>query len=88
MLVAPAVFMLPGVGVLAMAGPVVSVLVGALEGAVIAGGISVMAAALKSLGVDDDEVLKYETMLKADKYLLMVHCTPQELSKAQTALHT
>jgi hypothetical protein len=87
MLVAPAVFLLPGVGVLAMAGPVVSVLVGALEGAMLAGGISVLAAALKSLGVEDDQVLKYETALKADKYLLMIHGTPQELSKAQTVLH-
>jgi hypothetical protein len=86
MLLAPAVFLLPGVGVLAMAGPIVSVLVGALEGAILAGGISVMAAALKSLGVEDDEVVKYETALKADKYLLMIHGTAGELSKAQTIL--
>lgn len=86
MLAAPAVFLLPGVGVLAMAGPVVSVLVGALEGAIFAGGISVIAAALKGVGVEDDQVLKYETALKADKYVLMIHGTPQEISKAQTVL--
>ncbi|MDH0747206.1 hypothetical protein N5D61_12725 [Pseudomonas sp. GD03842] len=87
MLIAPAVFLLPGVGVLAMAGPVVSVLVGALEGAILVGGISVLGAVLKSIGVDDDEVVKYETALKADKYLLIVHGTPEELSKARTVLH-
>ena len=34
MLLAPAVFFLPGIGLIALAGPVVSMLVGALEGAV------------------------------------------------------
>ncbi|HEY0288740.1 MAG TPA: hypothetical protein VGC62_17320 [Pseudomonas sp.] len=88
MLIAPAVFLLPGVGLLAMAGPIVSVLVGALEGAILVGGISVVGAVLKGIGVEDDQVVKYETALKADKYLLIIHGTPQERSKAQTVLHT
>ncbi len=86
MLAAPAVFFLPGLGVLAMAGPVVSVLVGALEGAILAGGVSVIAAALKGVGVEDDQILKYETALKADKYVLKIHGTAQEIAKAQSLL--
>jgi D-arabinose 1-dehydrogenase-like Zn-dependent alcohol dehydrogenase len=38
------------------------------------------------LHVVDDEVVKYETALKADKYLLMIHGTAEELSKALTIL--
>jgi len=86
-LLAPAIFLLPGIGVIAMAGPVVSLLVGALEGAILVGGISVLGAALKSIGMDDDQILRYETALKADKYLLMIHGTPEELVKARTVLH-
>ncbi len=86
MLVAPAIFLLPGVGVLAMAGPVVSVLAGALEGAILVGGLSAVGAMLKSIGVEDEQILKYETALKADKYMLIIHGTPEELSKAQTVL--
>src|SRR5450432_1997562 len=37
LLLAPAVFFLPGIGLMAMAGPVVSALLGALEGAVVVG---------------------------------------------------
>ncbi len=73
LLLAPAVFMLPGVGVVAMAGPVVSALVGGLEGAVVVGGLSALGAALTRIGMKPDQVIKYEAALKVDKYLLMVH---------------
>ena len=42
LLLAPAVFFIPGLGVLAMAGPVASALLGAAEGAVVVGGLSVL----------------------------------------------
>lgn len=86
LLLAPAVFFLPGVGVVAMAGPVVSALVGALEGAVVVGGASALGAALTQIGVPKDQVIKYETALKADKYVLMVHGTADEVAKARAVL--
>jgi hypothetical protein len=85
-LLAPAVFFLPGVGLVAMAGPLVAALVGALEGAVLVGGISALGAALMQIGVPKDQVIKYETALKADKYVLMVHGTTEDLAKAATVL--
>ena len=42
LLLAPAVFFLPGLGLMAMAGPVVAALAGALEGAVVVGGVSAL----------------------------------------------
>jgi hypothetical protein len=86
LLLAPAVFFLPGVGLVAMAGPVVSALVGALEGAVVVGGVSALGAALTQIGVPKDEVIKYETALKADKYVLLVHGSADEIAKARTVL--
>jgi len=86
LLLAPAVFFLPGLGLLAMAGPVVSALVGALEGAVVVGGGSALGAALAQIGVHKDHVIKYETALKADNYVLMVHGSPEELAQARAVL--
>jgi hypothetical protein len=86
LLLAPAVFFLPGVGVVAMAGPLVASLVGALEGAVVVGGVSALGAALSEIGMPKDQIMKYETAVKADKFVLMVHGTAAEEEKARTTL--
>jgi len=86
LLLAPAVFFLPGIGLVAMAGPLVSALVGALEGAVIVGGATALGATLTQIGVPKDQVIKYETALKADKYLLVVHGSAEDLAKARSVL--
>jgi hypothetical protein len=86
LLLAPAVFFLPGVGLVAMAGPLVSALVGALEGAVIVGGATALGAALTQVGVPKDQVIKYETALKADKYLLVVHGGAADVATARSIL--
>ncbi len=88
LLFAPAVFLLPGVGLVAMAGPVVAALVGALEGAVVVGGVSALGAALMQVGLPRDQVVKYETALKADKFVLMMHGTLGEVANAQNLLAT
>ncbi len=86
MLFAPAVFLLPGVGLVAMAGPVVAILVSALEGAVVVGGVSALGAALTEIGASKDEMIKYETAVKADKFVLMVHGNAEEVANARSVL--
>ncbi len=86
LLLAPAVFFLPGIGLVALAGPFVATLIGALEGAVVVGGVSAIGAALINIGIPKEEAVKYETALKADKYLLAVHGTSEELAKARSVL--
>ena len=86
LLMAPAVFLLPGIGLVGMAGPFVATLIGALEGAVVVGGLSALGAALTQIGVPKDQVIKYEAALKVDKYLLVVHGSAQEQAKAQSVL--
>ena len=88
LLFAPAVFFLPGLGLVAMAGPFVAALVSALEGAVVVGGMSALGAALTQVGVPKDDVIKYETALKVDKYVLMVHGDAEEAAKARAVLES
>jgi hypothetical protein len=86
LLFAPAIFFLPGVGLVAMAGPLVAALVSALEGAVVVGGLSAVGAALTQIGLPKDQVIKYETALKADKYVLLVHGNAEDVAKARAVL--
>lgn len=86
LLFAPAVFFLPGLGLVAMAGPFVAALVSGLEGAVVVGGLSALGAALSQVGVPADEIIKYETALKVDKYVLMIHADTEEVAKARATL--
>ncbi len=83
-----AFFWIPGLGAVAVAGPLVASLVGALEGATLYGGLSAIGAALYSIGIPKDSIIKYETALKADKFLLVVHGTREEVEKANDILKT
>ncbi len=86
LLFAPAVFLVPGLGLMVMAGPIVSILVSALEGALVVGGVSALGAALSQVGLPKNAVIKYETALKADKYLLMVHGSAADADTVRSVL--
>jgi hypothetical protein len=81
-----AFFMIPGVGPLVIAGPLVGWLVGALEGAVVMGGLSALGAGLMSIGIPKDSIVQYETALKTDKFLLIAHGSSDEVAKAREIL--
>ncbi len=86
LLVGAAFFWVPGFGPLAIAGPLVHLLAGALEGAAVVGGVSALGAALASIGIPKDSVLKYESSVKADKYLLIVHGSAEEVQQARSII--
>jgi len=54
-----AFFLIPGLGPIIAAGPVVTWIIAALEGAVVVGGVSALGAGLFSLGIPKDSILKY-----------------------------
>ncbi|MEP6673333.1 MAG: permease [Chthoniobacter sp.] len=81
-----AFFFIPGIGPLVIAGPLVSWLVGALEGAVVGGGLSAIGACLYSQGIPKDSILQYETALKNDKFLLIVHGSMEAAGSAKDIL--
>src|SRR5664279_4669069 len=63
-LLGSAFFAIPGIGPVLVAGPLVGWIVGALEGAVVVGGLSAIGAGLYSLGIPKDSILQYERALK------------------------
>lgn len=81
-----AFFAIPGIGAVLAAGPVVAWMVGALETAIVVGGVSAIGAGLYSIGLPKDSVLEYEVALKTDAFLLMVHGTPAEAARASELL--
>jgi Heat induced stress protein YflT domain len=84
--VGSAFFFIPGVGPLMVAGPLAGWIIGAIEGAVVGGGFGVLIGALTSLDIPKDSVLKYETALKADKYLVIAHASAKEIDQAKKTL--
>jgi uncharacterized membrane protein len=83
-----AFFIIPGLGPILAAGPVVAWIVGALESAVMVGGVSALGAGLYSIGIPKDSVVKYEAALKTDQFLLIVHGTAAEVAKAKAIIET
>jgi uncharacterized membrane protein len=78
-----AFFAIPGIGPVLVAGPLVGWIIGALEGAVITGGVTAIGAGLFSLGIPKDSVLNYETALKSNKFILLAHGTTEEIAQAR-----
>src|SRR5215471_21129828 len=79
-------FLIPGIGPVVVAGPFLVALVGALESAVLVGGLSALAAGLVSLGIPKQSAIKYEAEIKADKFVLVAHGSPEELERARAIL--
>jgi hypothetical protein len=86
MLFGSAFFLIPGIGPLLVAGPLVAWIVGGLEGAVVVGGLSAVGAGLYSLGIPKDSILRYETALKTGKFVLIAHGSVDETTRAKEIL--
>ncbi len=88
MLFGSAFLIIPGIGPVVAAGSIVAWIVAALEGAVVVGGVSALGAGLFSLGIPKNSVVKYETSIKAGKFVLVAHGTAEEVEKARDMLKT
>lgn len=86
MLFGSAFLFIPGLGPVMIGGPIVTWLIAALETAVVVGGVSALGAALIGAGIPKDSVLKYETAIKADKFLVIAHGTREEVARAKAIL--
>lgn len=78
-----ALFAIPGIGPILVAGPLVAWIVAGLEGAAVVGGVSALGAGFVSIGIPKDSVLKYETALRTDKFLLIAHGSTNDVDKAK-----
>ena len=78
---------IPVMGQVIVLGTFAAMVVSAVEGALIVGGFSGLAAALYSLGIPKDSVVAYETAVKTDGFLVMAHGSAEEIERARHILH-
>lgn len=86
MLFGSALFVIPGIGPLFAAGPLVGWIVAGLEGATVLGGMSAVGAALYSIGIPKDSVLRYETQIKAGKFVVIAHGNADDIDRSRKLL--
>jgi uncharacterized membrane protein len=77
---------IPIVGHVIVLGYLAAMLVSAIEGAVVVGGLSALGAALYSSGIPKDHVLAYETAIGSDAFLITARGSPEEMAHARTIL--
>ncbi|MBD2158789.1 general stress protein [Leptolyngbya sp. FACHB-16] len=81
---------IPGVGPVIVAGHAVGVLAGWIEGMIVGGvGAAVaggLVGALVGLGIPKEQALKYETEIKAGKFMVVVSGTDEETDQVQQIL--
>jgi hypothetical protein len=80
------VFIIPGIGPLLVAGPLVATIAGGIQGAAVTGGLSALGAALFSIGIPRDSILQYESAIKGGHFVLVYHGTAAETEKARSIL--
>lgn len=86
-LFAGGIFMtVPLIGPVVVLGHLAAMLLGAVEGALVVGGVSALAGALGSIGIPKDSVIRYEEAVKADRFLVLAHGAPEAISRVQVLL--
>jgi hypothetical protein len=83
-----AVFWIPEVGLLLVAGPLANWIVAAPEAAPLTGGVSALGAALCTVGLPRHSVLEYEAAIKAGKFVVLTHGAPDEVAWAHRIIKT
>jgi len=81
-----AMLFLPPLGPVLAAGPIAALLATAVEGAVLGGGVSAIAAALTSLGLAEEDARHCESDVAASRYLIVVHGDAGALAHARAVL--
>ncbi len=83
-----AFLVIPVVGHIIVLGPLVSSIIGGLEGAAVVGSTSALFAALVGMGIPKDSVIQYENDVKAGRFLVLAQGTPEEVTRAKDVLST
>ena len=78
----------PVVGHVILLGYIAATVISAAEGALVVGSLSALGAALFSIGIPKESVIRYEAAIKADRFLVMAHGTADEMARAKAILGT
>jgi len=76
----------PVIGHVVVLGFLATTAISAVEGALMVGGLSALGAALYSIGIPKDSVVRYEAALRADGFLVAAHGTAAEIVRARAIL--
>ena len=79
---------IPVVGHVVVLGYLSAVIIGAVENAIVVGGLSALGAAIYSIGIPKDSVIQYEAAVKADGFLVMAHGPAEQMARAKAILDT
>ncbi len=77
---------LPGLGLVVVAGPIAAALLASIEGGVAGTALGSLAGALVGWGVAKDRAIKYETQVKGGKFLVFVRSVPEVVARARKLL--
>lgn len=84
------VLFIPGMAPIVIAGPITGILAGWLEGTIVGGAgtaaIGGLAGALGGLGIPKNEVLKYETQVRAGEFIILVTGTEEDIAQSRFLL--
>ena len=77
---------IPVVGPVMVLGHLAAMVVAAVEGAIVFGGLSALGAALFSIGIPKDSVIAYEQAVKTDQFLVVAHGSADEMERSRVIL--
>ncbi len=77
---------LPVIGPVMVLGHLAAMVVAAVEGAILVGGVSALGAALYSIGIPKNSVIEYEESVKTDGYLVVGHGSADEMARSKVVL--
>lgn len=77
---------IPMVGPVMVLGHLAAMVVAAVEGAILFGGLSALGAALFSIGIPKDSVIEYEQAVKTDGFLVVAHGSADEMARSKAIL--
>ncbi len=83
-----AFLIIPGLGPVIVAGHIATWIMGAIEAALVIGGLTVLGSALVSFGIPRASVANYEESVNSGKYLLIANGSAQELGRAREMLQS
>lgn len=79
---------IPVIGPVMVLGHLAAMVVAAVEGAVLVGGLSALGAALFSIGIPKDSVIQYEETVKTDGFLVVAHGSADEMARSKAILES
>jgi len=85
-LIGAAFLILPGVGPVVIAGPLAAALLGGFEGALAGAAFGGLTGALVGLGVSKDKAIRYESQVKAGKFLVSLQGDGSEIERARSLI--